>query len=202
MAFCPYSNGNKSAVINVANDDSQTPNLQSVMFNYESGRSEAQRRLPPVLSALTITDDEENIVEDGNLIEGQTYTFAWTLQGYHSHYESLLVFFDCTTSPAPIEGECGASFGSNFEYTSQSNPVMGSGSWNYNGISVSTYSYSYEFTVPEISQDTEMVIRFYRKSNIDKAAGNSSLSLLLPGNIDANYYDNSGRRLSFQLIDQ
>jgi len=202
VAFCPYSNGNKSAVINVANDDSQTPNLQSVMFNYESGRSEAQRRLPPVLSALTITDDEDNIIEDGNLIEGQTYTFAWSLQGYHSNYQSLLVFFDCTTSPTPANGECGANFGSNFEYTSQSNPVIGSGSWNYNGISVSSYRYSYEFTVPEISQDTEMVIRFYRKSNIDKAAGNSSLSLLLPGNIDANYYDNSGRRLSFQLINQ
>jgi len=202
VAFCPASDGSKSAMVNIHNDDAQTPNLQATLFNYESPRSEAQRRLPPVLSVLTITDSDNIPVIDGNLIEGQTYTFDWTLQGYHSSYQSLLVFFDCTTSPAPASGECGSSFGSNFEYTSQSNPIIGTGSWNYYGISVNTFSYSYSFTVPEITEDTQMVIRFYRKSNIDQSAGNGSLSLMLPGNIDATYYDNSGRRLSLQLIDQ
>ena len=200
VVFCPTSTGNKAAMISITTDDIETPILTSALFDYESNKAEALRRLPPVVSMLTITNTNGEAVLDGNLIEGEKYDFEWQISGYHDSFYSLIAFFNCQGVSA---GDCGASSSSNIENSGfLTNPAIGSDIWNYNGITAKTFTYSYQLEVPIVTENTELVVRFYRKSDLDVRASNDALSLMIPGKLDANYYDSSGRRISFTIVDQ
>ena len=200
VVFCPTSTGNKAAMISITTDDIETPILTSALFDYESNKAEALRRLPPVVSMLTITNTNGEAVLDGNLIEGEKYDFEWQISGYHDSFYSLIAFFNCQGVSA---GDCGASSSSNIENSGfLTNPAIGSDIWNYNGITAKTFTYSYQLEVPSVTENTELVVRFYRKSDLDVRASNDALSLMIPGKLDANYYDSSGRRISFTIVDQ
>lgn len=202
VVFCSSAPGNKVGIINVATDDVETPNLTSALYNFESDMDEAQRRLPPVLSNLVIRDSTLTVISNGQIKGGEQHSFEWTITGYHPSYDSLLAVFNCDGITPP---GCGSVYSSNYANSGMLGPgTFGSGTWTYNGITANTYTYTANFTLPYNAAETnEWVLRFYRNSLRDISAGNSSLSLLIPGNImptATGYYDTSGRRIKIQVI--
>jgi hypothetical protein len=190
VEFCPTSIGSKSALLELTGDhEGQYSTATAFLYNYETNQDQAIRRVPPVLSALSIPT---------TLDAGQSYTITWSLLGYNDSDLSSVALFDCTGITA---GFCGESFGSNFAYSGSLNPVSTeSGSWTYNSADSTQFDYSYTFTTPSTS--TGIVLRFYQKGAEDAAAGMSSVSLLVPGNITpsgTNYYDSDGRRLEHDV---
>lgn len=186
IQFCPTSQGSKAAQLQIGHDGVI---VTAFLHNHESLQEEAARRMPPVLSQLNIP---------AIMQAGQTYTITWSLLGYDEDYLSRVVFFDCNGLAA---GTCGNSFASNFADSGNMSAVAtATGDWNYNGITSRRFDYSYRFTAPAIP--TDIVIRFYRKTAGDDAAGKGSLSLLIPGNVapaGTSYYDAEGRRLQHTI---
>ncbi len=184
VKFCPgaATQGSKSAQLEIPHDGMT---VTAFLYNHETLQEEAARRIPSVLSALNIPT---------TIQPGQQYTITWSLLGYDDDYLSRIALFNCAGVPA---GTCGDSFASNFSDSGNLPAVStNASSWSYNGVTSNQFNYSYTFTAP--ASATDMVIRFYRKTAADDAAGKGSLSLLIPGNLlqsGTEYYDLSGRRL-------
>lgn len=197
VVYCGEAVGNRAAIINVPNDDKQTPTLTSAVFNSESLLEEAQRRLPPVLSELLI-EDAGGPITDGLVSAGVTTTYTWTITGYHQAYDSLIAVFDCTGIAEP---DCGKNYNNKVAASAISGQdTSGTGLWSYDYIVSNTYTYSYAFSLPTAG---EYVIRFYRVSPQDIYVGNPSLSLLIPGKIlplGTGHYGTDGRRIKIQVI--
>lgn len=191
VKFCPTTTGSKSATLLIPSDAPDTPTLAALLYNHESTAQEAARRMPSVLESLDIPTV---------MNAGETHTITWSLLGYEEDYLSRIVFFDCSGLAA---GTCGNSFAN---YFADSGNIAAesseSGDWNYSGVTSKRFEYSYSFTAPTVAADTDIVIRFYRKSAGDDAAGKGSLSLLIPGNViqtGTSYYDLDGRRLKYTI---
>jgi len=179
--------GSKAANLLIPSDDPETPLLSAFLYNHESGPEEAGRRLPPVLYSLDVPEE---------MTAEQTYTLTWSLLGYNEGYQSNIVFFDCT---GITDGTCGNSYGSQFAESGNLSPKDSEpGDWTHNGVQSKKFHYTYELTVPTLSQNKEIVVRFYSKDLAD--AGKESLSLLIPGNLSSEYYDHEGRRLLKHLV--
>ena len=210
VVFCaPDATGNHAGEINVPTDSVDTPILTSALYNYESDQIEAERRLPPVISDLVITNINAApvVVTDGRIKSGELHTYEWTITGYHPSYESSIAMFNCFgTAPTT----CGSNFSNNIFNSSLMAPSgTAAGTWTYNGIVANTYTYTVNHTLTyNAGEDAggntnEYLIRFYRKSQADVQTGNSSLSGMVPGNImplNTDYYDTSGRRLNITVI--
>jgi hypothetical protein len=181
----PSSLGTKSAMLQISTDDPDNATISIYLNNDETIEQEAERRLPPVLNSLEIPE---------NMTAGQTYTLNWSVLGYHDDYSTWAVFFDCHG----ITENCGSSFSSNFEFSSKLSPTLiEPGEWSYNGIQSKVFHYSYNFTpsTSRFNTQKKIVIRFYRKNGKDDFVGNSSLSLIIPGDHSDHYYDTTGRRI-------
>lgn len=192
VTFQPTWLGSSMAYLQIVTDSTNTPELKAFLSNHEDTLKQAQRRLPPVLYSLNIPE---------NMDRNTLHTLEWSILGYHDSYESVVALFDCT-GKAP--GTCGANFAENF---ATSGLITASGTtpqptWTYQGISATEHHYSYAFTpategFPAYAPGTyEIVVRFYRKNNMDVMSGEASLSLLVPGSLTNTYYDNEGRRIS------
>lgn len=197
VLFKPLSRGTKSAELRIPSDDLQTPVLCAFLTNQISAEAEAQQRMPPVLVANLIPEQ---------MRAGQSYELSWTLEGYHDAYTSYAVLFDCTR-----QSECGANYGDASKFAESA--VMSAaqitpGKWTYRGERTQYFRYVWNFTVPAKRKDgkdwavggTEIVVRFYNKSDIDAALNSGSVSLLIPGNQSAVYYDTAGRRIVKRII--
>ncbi len=199
VSFKPKSIGSKSAVLSVTTDDPDNPKVNVFLRNHEADEEESERRLPPVLNSFSIEDSAGQAT--GNMLPNTQYTFKWSILGYHKSYTSLVVMFDCTG--IADNTSCGNSF-------SDDNRILSSGSvfpntstngnWFHGNIQSKVFNYSYTFTTPNTASSTPIVIRFYRKNNKDLAAGNGSLSLIIPGNQAENYYDTTGRRIKGTIV--
>lgn len=200
VLLCPSSGGNKAAVLTVETDDVETPKLTAALYNYEATKEEAERRMPPVMSAFSLTNSANAPVTDGQLVEGETYTLSWEITGYHADYSSMVALFDCSSAAA---GACGNNYGENrLSSGLLDNPTIGAGAWTFNGMTSKTYTFQYSFTAWAVDADTEIVLRFFSKTAADQEAGNGSVSLLVPGNLASRYYGTTGRRLSLTIRDQ
>ena len=202
MVYCPSGNANElgssaGAMVQVASSSSNSAIIEAAMATHEGSRQQAQRRLPPVVSAFTIKDAAQNLVTDAQLTEGETYTIDYTASGYHSSYSIVAVWFDCSLAQPD---KCGLSFDHLLSHTGFKTPdSQVDGSWGYGAITITDFGYSFSFTAPLVDQDSELVLRFYQKSQEDIVAGDTSLSLMLPGNLPLNYADTSGRRASLMI---
>ena len=148
----------------------------------ESLEEESARRLPPVLYELNMPE---------YFIGGEPVTIEWSILGYHSDYKSTVAFFDCDGVSS-----CGGNYGTNFESSGYlESDSDEEGTWNYSGNFSRIFHYSYAFDPIHVVEPKEIVIRFYRVNAADYLNGKSGLSLLVPGNISARYYDTSGRRI-------
>jgi len=159
----------------------------------EAARVEAQRRIPPMIETLTMPED---------MYAGSTYTLDWKVMGYDTSYTTYLVMFDCTGA---VAGTCGESYGSagRFYSISVAPSLIENAAWSYGAEVASYFNYSHDFTVPATRADTsawpatgtDIVVRFYQKSNKPADAGKNSISLLIPGGLTNVYYDTTGRRI-------
>lgn len=192
VSFCPTSTGSRSSYLQIPSNDPETPVLTAMLYNHESLDEEAARRLPPVLQNLDIPSS--------CLAAGQPCTISWSLLGYDEDYLSRTVLFSCT---GITNGTCGDSSAGIIRDSGTVGAVSSTtGVWSYtHGDTVYSkkFDYSYTFTTPAAGP---VVIRFYRKTLDDDAAGLGGLSLLIPGNQNqsgTSYYDNQGRRIQYTI---
>ena len=197
VSFTPQANGTRTAMLMFDG------NYEMAVFlsNHEDEESETLRRMPPVLENLHLEQDGEAIGKANGIdLEGGPVTIEWSMLGYHESFTSILALFSC--EPGDDSGSCGNAYGENIASSGQLEVQSTTeGQWYYSGIRSKVYHYSYTFEpagTPLLSLG-KLILRFYRKNNQDALLGNSSISLLLPGNLDGNYYDTSGRRLSIDI---
>ena len=194
VSFKPASQGTKSALLQVASSATATPTLTAFLTNSAGAEAEARERMPPVLSAVAIPD---------TMTAGTGYDLSWTLEGYNDTYTSYAVLFDCT---GVSDGSCGDDYSdpTNFAESPVLTPTATtSGNWQYQGVASKAFTYHWSYTPTTrrggapfaASPGTDVVVRFYVKSDIDGARGNASVSLLIPGNQATSYYDTAGRRI-------
>jgi hypothetical protein len=192
VKYHPTRSGITSATVLIASSDVETPILTAFVTTNEATTDQAIRRMPSVLEAVDVP-----VFVKSNT----STTVTWSLLGYDTSYQTNMVIFDCS---GIINGSCGDSYGSaNRVYDSGSLTPIGNqgGDWSFNGVSSRKYNFSHTFTAPTVSVDTDFVIRFYSKSQVDTDAGKEGLSLLIPGNLPGvSYYDTSGRRIVKQII--
>jgi hypothetical protein len=192
VIYQPTTFGSKMAMLQVGTDATNTPTLTAFLSNHEGDAKQAERRLPPVLFSLGIV---ETMADTGN------YSLDWSILGYHDSYESVVALFDCT-GKAP--GDCGVNFTDNFFNSGliTSSSTTPQPTWTFNGEAAVQHHFSQSFSpntdgFPQVASDTyEIVVRFYRKNNMDVMSGEPSLSLMAPGNLTNEYYDDEGRRIT------
>ena len=165
-------------------------NVTAFMHNYEAIDEEAARRLPPVIDNIEILE---------NMSVGTDYNLTWSIVGYEDDYTAYIALFNCNESA--VAGTCGESYGSveRIDEGLSLRPTLTEpAGWSYEGKVATKFHYSYTFTPQDVdftSGDTPIVIRFYYASGSDVTAGDSSISLIIPGNLSAEYYDTSGRKI-------
>lgn len=198
VSFKPTGKGTKSALLRVGYGAGKT--LTAYLTNNVDAAVEAQQRMPPVLSSVTIP---------ASMTGGGGATISWSLEGYDPTYKSYAVLFDCS---GISDDSCGDSYDdpTRFAESAELDPsTTEAGKWTYNGVATKAFTYSWSFTVPATrlggsawaaSPGTDVVVRFYQKSDIDVARGNDSVSLLIPGNQAVTYYDTAGRRVVTKII--
>ncbi len=190
VVFSPTQFGSKMAMLEVPTSDVETPVLVAFLSNDEDSKKQAERRLPPVLSSLTIPETMD---------ADTTYTLQWSLLGYHEGYDSVIALFDCTGKAV---NTCGSSARDNFANSGliQPDAIVTSNTWSYAGETAKEMQYSFSFKPSEFKSfadgDTDIVVRFYRKNTMDSAAQIPSMSLLIPGDLSDRYYDAQGRRIT------
>jgi len=189
VKYHPTRSGSMSATLLIPSSAVETPTLTAFVTTNESAANEATRRLPPVLSAVSIP---------ATVTSNTSTTITWSALGYDSSYQTNLVIFNCA---GIVDGSCGNSYGdANRVYASGSlTPVSsGPGNWTFNSVTSTQFNYSHTFTTPAVAEATDFVIRFYDKSQGDSDAVKGTLSLLIPGGLPGiTYYasDTSGRRI-------
>ncbi len=195
LIYCPtQTEVTATALVQIATNDEQTP-LASAALTSGEGLSEiAKRRIPGIVSDLSINPVPVN----NELTEGVEYTFTFTFSGYHESYQLAAAYFDCT-QVAELS-DCGLSFAHSFGNSGFVSPSsQTTGSWSDETVSNQDFTYMMTYTVPNVDADQQMVLRLYQRSNEASIAGQFSLSALLPGNLSAQYFDASGRRLVFTI---
>lgn len=191
VEFIPNTNGMKNALIKIPHD---IDSIYVFLTNYEDNAKNVKKRLAPVIDEVVINE---------TLNSKSSYDFQWSLFGYHDNYKVIMVMFDCTDSSS---GTCGSSYSSDKKFLET--PFLSYSSreeatWSYRGQMASKFTYTYSDMIPEKRKDgsswnnsgTNIVIRFYIVSDEDENNNKSSLSLIVPGNITARYYDTSGRKI-------
>ena len=194
VAFQPDSVGSKSAVLQVLNDDPDNPQLGIFLNNYEASQEEAARRLPPVLAGLSIKNNQGD--EVSTMLANSEYILEWSLLGYHASYMTSVAMFNC--SDILDNTSCGANYNDKTRFLSSAVSVIAppsEGEWQYENTRSKVHRYRYTFTTPNFTQNTPIVMRFYRLNAQDQRAGKGGLSLIIPGNHAADYYDTTGRRI-------
>lgn len=183
--------GYKQSILNIFSDSPDTPVLQAFLTNREGKNTESARRLPPVLYSLDVPEQ---------MIAGNTYTIEWSILGYHDSYISSVAMFNCT---GVNDGSCGASYTDQTRFFSKVGELLETKStdWRNGDVYASEYIFSTEFK-PNFTEETNIVLRFYRLNGDDKLASGSGLSLIIPGNLSENYYDKQGRRITKTVTPQ
>lgn len=153
-------------------------------YNGETLQTEAQRRLPPMISELDMSEE---------LNASQTYAVTWKMLGYDSDYSVRIALFDCT----------GIADGSFYSYEMTTASQIAASQWAYSGEPAGEFTYTFNLVVPATRDGgaawsvsgTPIVVRFYQKNAKAAAAGKNALSLMVPGNATETYYDATGRRI-------
>ncbi len=183
-------NRQQQAILNIPSDSADTPLLQAFLTTKEDNKHESSRRFPPVLHALNIPE---------TMTLGQSYTLEWSLRGYHDDYITSLVMFDCT---GVTDNSCGNDFTNASLFFNSGGVASHEKSPTeliHAGISAQEFKFRTEFT-PSFTQETDIVVRFFRISTDDLNAGLGGLTLIAPGNLSDAYYDKEGRRIKKKVV--
>jgi hypothetical protein len=195
VAYCAASNA-ATDVLQLYVEDSTSPLKSAALYSEVSDSEEAQRRLPPVMSSVSLTPSAVMNGDVAELNAGVSYTVDFSILGYHAGYDAWAVWFKCSVG----DSTCGDDFSNGYFYLSSK--LAGSASpsvWSYEGVSAQEFSYNDSICFEEAG---EYVLRLYRRSINDALTANGSLSLLMPGNSGLPSYevDKSGRRLSVSVV--
>ncbi len=190
VRFAPSKYGSHLAtlVLNTPGDG-ESPVMSAFLSSEEDTLKEAERRLPAVIFALDLPASHN---------AGSSLDLNWSVLGYHGIYDSTVALFDCT---GIVDGSCGDDFSDNVWNSSAltANSSAVAADWRYQGESATQFNYSVNIPSTVFSSlpsgNTDVVVRFYSKSNEDKLAAELSTSLIIPGNLGVNYYDSEGRRI-------
>jgi len=192
LQFTPQTGGVRAGWADIPYTISgTTDHLAVFMTNKEDTPHEIRRRMQPVMDDVSI---------DQNMSTNTQHTLTWSVVGYHNDYKVKVAMFDCNGT---VAGECGNTYGDTTMFY-ESNSFLAAdsstpSSWKYHGETANKFDFSHDFTVPDENWDaggTTVVIRFYIISTQDEEADKPSISLIIPGNLDADYYyDTSGRKL-------
>ncbi len=190
VRFVPQAVGARAATWSVALSGAESGTLSAFLANYEDVAFEARRRIPPVMSSLTLP---------ASVKAGTATDIVWALEGYHEGYQAMVVLFDCQG----VASDCGASYGeaTRFAESGLLTPeATGAGVWSYSGNTTLSHRFRYSFTPDPVrfSSGGQVVARFYYVGSGD--TDKSSLSLLVPGGLPGvSYYDAEGRRLELTV---
>lgn len=190
VSSATVSKEQKQALLNIPSDSADTPLLQAFLTTKEDIKHESTRRLPPVLHSLNIPE---------TMTSGQTYALEWSLRGYHDSYITSLVMFDCT---GVTDDSCGNDFTSASLFFNTQGVLAHekvATELTHGGISAQEFKFKTEFT-PSFTQETEIVVRFFRINTDDVSAGLGGLTLIAPGNLSDEYYDKEGRRIKKRIV--
>ncbi len=201
VAFRPRTRGTKTAELEVTSGDKM---LRGLLTNTGNVQSQAQNRLPAIMTEVSIHDVTTPLVEAGDtLYAGKTYQISWALEGYGSDYGSEIVLFDCS---ADQDDDCGSEYTDQSRFTASGSLSAGSkevGIWSYNGLSNNIFTYTWTFRVPTDrlwpANGGDVVLRFYALSGTDAELGSPAVSLVVPGGQGVAYYDTSGRRIAMKI---
>ena len=194
LRFTPNSFGSKMAMVSLDINDTESPKMVAFVSSEEDNPAQAERRLPAVIYGLNLP---------ASLNASVSTTLAWSVLGYHDSYNSTLALFDCT---GKVVGECGANFAESFWSSGVLAPVSSSiePDWRYFGENAMVFNYSAVITAADYaslaSGTSNIVARFYNKSLADTASQESSLTLVIPGNLNVTYYGAQGRRISLTVV--
>jgi len=162
---------------------------QALISSGESASGQAARRLPDVLTSINVP----------SLTVGSPATITWTMTGYQTDAHSQIALFECATDgTGNAVSTCGDSYASRTVASEVIAPTTtADGDWTYQNVRAKNRTYSYAYTPTKTGP---VVLRFYQKSGIDKDAGNSGTSLLIPGGLNGSgssftYFDAEGRRI-------
>lgn len=204
VSFSPSSGtagkGTKSAALLIPYGSGKS--LTAFLTNGTSPAVEAQRRMPAVLADVSIPE---------TMTGGIAYPLTWTLEGYDDAYTSIAVLFDCTGAAA---GTCGNTYSDTTKFAESApftQTVGTRGKVSYSGVVTKQFAFSWSYTIPAnrtwaggapwgASPGTNIVVRFYQISDVDAARNNTNVSLLIPGNQAARYYDTAGRRILKSVV--
>jgi len=149
--------------------------LSFIILNLNANNiEEAQRRLPPVIYSLEIPKTIES---------DKTYKFKWSIMGYHSDYETMLVIY--------------ANNKIIFKQSVNSYKKE-RGSYKYNQVYSNKFFYQTNVKL-DLKTNSKLVVRIFYKSSTDVDEGiDDFVSCLIPGGLNYEYADTSGRKI---LID-
>ena len=191
-----YSGSDHEVLGELVVNDAASGNLlaTALLVSKEATAHEAARRLPDVLSSVTLPIKFKHGVPLTNDIE-------WSTLSYQSSVYSQIAVFECTQA-ALDDKTCGSDIAdaSPAPKTSLVMPAesvsVPTPAWMYKDVAAKQYNFKYSFT-PSCPNGESIVLRFYQKSGEDNEANNDTLSLLIPGGslFENYYYDTVGRRL-------
>lgn len=170
----PTVSGTYSAILSVPTGDNSA--LHALLHNGESDREWAQRRIPPVLTALSVP---QSVTVD------ESYALRWSVRGYSEKLRSRVALIDCSNAISGCEagGETLAS-----ELLEPES--YAAADWGREGAQAHTLGYRYEFTLdrtrfPDAPGD--LLLQFSQIDESDYLAGRESLPLHLGGGLGSGY---------------
>jgi len=177
-------------VVKAASGDLLTTAL---LASKEATTHEAARRLPDVLSSVTLPTSFKNGVPTSDI--------KWRTLSYQSSVYSQIAIFECDQAALDSQA-CGGDEQDASPFPKSSNVMPAEAmlaptpAWMYKDVAAKEYAFKHSFT-PSCPNGESIVLRFYQKSGEDNMANNDTLSLLIPGGslFDNYYYDTIGRRL-------
>lgn len=148
--------------------------LLSITTLFSATLEQAKHRLPPVIYSLDIP----KVVKSG-----KTYSFKWTVMGYHKTYDMGLVIYN-SNNKAIIRKRL--------------SPVnVTKGSYHYENIYSKRFWFKTDVKIPKLNKNQDLIVRFFISPPYDDIDTNF-LSCLVPGGLGYDVADTSGRKIKIR----
>ena len=153
--------------------------LLSITTLFSATLEQAKHRLPPVIYSLDIP----KVVKSG-----QTYSFKWTVMGYHETYNMQLALY-----------KKGENKPFNKAYKKISPKTITKGAYHYGKVNSKQFWFQTDVTIPKLDRNQDLIVRFFISPPYDDIDTNF-LSCLVPGGLGYDVADTSGRKIKIRAI--
>ncbi|WOH39496.1 hypothetical protein RI844_09775 [Thalassotalea fonticola] len=183
--------------VNIASNSSVTPIFPVFVSQIESDQEQAIRRVPAVVTNISVIDDLTSTAPTGTLEPGKSYTINFSMKGYGEGYQTYAALFACATA----DNSCAESTSDILVWNKQSEETsISTSDLTYATATSQSYEYSIKLTMPEYVDggyaDTDaIVLRLYQRSQLDIALGNTSISTIVPGGQGLDMIGKLGRKI-------